>query len=370
VGYINIIVHGFFWFLGFLILWKIPVCQKVPVAIDGADSGRILSVIIPARNEEKNLPQLLGSLKEQTVLPYEVIVVDDDSTDSTAGVARDLGAKVISLKGLPRGWVGKSWACYNGARQSGGNYLLFLDADTSLREDGIERIIGCIIENKGVVSIQPYHVVKRLYENLSLFFNIILIAGMGAFTPLQKILRPIGAFGPCLICSRSDYFHIGGHESIKGKVMEDIEIGKKFLKSKIPLHCMGGKDTIDFRMYPGGIADVVKGWSKSFSTGARSTSIPVLIMVIAWIAGAIFPLNALVEGLRSMDIVLILLAAGFYAAFALQIYWMSFRIGNFNPLASILYPIPLAFFVIIFLYSFVLTFFRRRVTWKDRKIRT
>jgi 4,4'-diaponeurosporenoate glycosyltransferase len=152
--------------------------------------------------------------------------------------------------------------------------------------------------------------------------------------------------------------------------MEDIEIGKKFLKAGIPLTCLGGKGTIDFRMYPGGIKDVVKGWSKSFSSGAKSTSILVLIMVIAWIAGAIFPISTLIEGLGSVDISLILIGAGFYLAFVLQIYWMSYRIGNFNPFASILYPIPMAFFVIIFIYSFILTFFRKRVTWKDRKIKT
>ena len=368
MSYINISLHAAFWLLGFLILWKIPLCQKLPEDNNISSAWKDLSVIIPARNEEGNLPKLLDSLAAQTIKPGEIIVVDDDSADNTPGIAEDHGARVIRLKDLPRGWVGKSWACHNGAMKAEGVYLLFLDADTSMEEDGIERMADCLHRQKGVISIQPYHRIKRLYENLSLFFNIILIAGIGAFTPFSK--RPIGAFGPCLLCSLDDYKKIGGHKSIRGRVMEDIELGKKFIRQGIKVSCMGGKGAIDFRMYPGGFMDVVRGWSKSFSSGARSTSIPVLIMVIAWIAGAIFPINALAEGLASMDMRLVIISAVFYAAFSAQIYWMSYRVGSFSIFASIFYPIPLAFFIVVFLYSFIITFFKKKVTWKERDIRT
>jgi 4,4'-diaponeurosporenoate glycosyltransferase len=93
-------------------------------------------------------------------------------------------------------------------------------------------------------------------------------------------------------------------------------------------------------------------------------------MVIAWIVGAIFPVNLLAEGLASGNVFLLFMALAFYLAFVAQIYWMSFRIGSFNPIASILYFFPLVFFIIVFLYSFILTFVRRRVTWKDRYIKT
>jgi 4,4'-diaponeurosporenoate glycosyltransferase len=370
MSYIEIIVHAVFWLLGFFIIWRIPACKKSSKDPGISSVVENISIIIPARNEEKNLPRLLTSLSIQTKKPLEIIVIDDDSTDSTAEIAKNHNARVIRLKELPPGWIGKTWACHNGAYKAKGKYYLFLDADTFLEKDGLEKIAGCVKGNKGVVSIQPYHKIKKLYENLSLYFNLILIAGMGAFTILGKAVRPIGAFGPCLLCSAKDYDRIGGHESIKGKVMEDIAIGKEFLKEGINLNCMGGKGVIDFRMYPGGFMDVVTGWTKSFSTGARSTSIPVLIMVIAWIGGSIFPIILLVEGLGSMDIMLLALAGVFYVAFASQIYWMSFRIGSFNPLASIIYFMPMVFFIIIFLYSFILTFIRRKVTWKDRYIKT
>ena len=368
MNYINIIIHAVFWLFGFFILWKIPKCNEIKGI--GNKNNISISILIPARNEEKNLEKLFNSLDIQTIKVKEIILVDDSSTDRTADIGRKHNVKVISLKSLPKGWVGKSWACYNGARAATGDYLLFLDADTKLKNNGIDSILSCFKKYKGVISIQPYHRIKKIYENLSLFFNIILIAGMGAFTPFQTRINPIGAFGPCLICKREDYYKIDGHESIKGKVMEDIAIGNKFIKAKIPVLCFGGKSTIDFRMYPGGFMDMVKGWSRSFGTGAKSTSIPILIMVIAWIVGAIFPLNLFADCVSPFVINIFLTAIAFYIAFIAQIYWMSYRIGNFSFWASVIYPIPLTFFIIVFFYSLILMIFKKRVTWKDREIKT
>ena len=367
MNYINIIVHAVFWLFGFFILWKIPNCNKS--SGDSWESNFSISVIIPARNEEKNLENLFNSLNNQSIRVKEVILVDDNSTDTTPDIGRKHNAKVISLKSLPKGWVGKSWACYNGAKVATGDYFLFLDADIILKNNGIENILSCLKRYQGVISLQPYHKIKKIYENLSLFFNIILIAGMGAFTPFQTRMGPIGVFGPCLICKKEDYHKIDGHKSIKGKVMEDIEIGKKFMKAKIPVFCLGGKGTVDFRMYPGGFKEMIKGWSKGFGSGAKSTSIPILIMVIAWIIGAIFPLNLFADGLSSFNPNIVFTGAAFYLSFIAQIYWMSYRIGNFSIWAPVFYPIPLTFFVIVFFYSLILTIFRKKVTWKDREVK-
>jgi len=365
---INIILHAVFWLFGFFILWKIPKCNEPQDS--GKKSNLSISIIIPARNEEKNLDNLFNSLNNQTVKVKEVILVDDNSTDKTPIIGKKHNAKVISLKSLPKGWVGKSWACYNGAKAATGDYFIFLDADTALKNNGIKNILSCLQRYQGVISLQPYHKIKKLYENLSLFFNIISLAGMGIFTPFQTRINPIGAFGPCLICKKEDYYKIDGHKSIKGKVMEDIEIGKRFIEAKIPVVCLGGKGTIDFRMYPGGSMEMIKGWSKSFGNGAKSTSIPILIMVIAWIVGSIFPLNLLADGLSPLIPNIILVATVFYLSFIAQIYWMSYRIGNFSIWALVFYPIPLTFFVVVFFYSLIITIFRKRVTWKDREIKT
>jgi len=361
----NLIIHAIFWLFGFLVIWKINYCET---SMDRYNK-KTVSIIIPARNEEKNLPVLINSIKKQNFNLKEIILVDDSSSDSTPKIGRNFKIRVLTLNNLPPGWVGKSWACYNGAKIATGDYLIFLDADTTLLPGAINNITSCLYNNGGVLSIQPYHQVKKFYENLSLFFNIILMAGIGVFTPLQSKVRPIGAFGPCLACSKSNYFKIHGHRDIKGEILEDIEIGKKFINEGIDLSCYGGKGTINFRMYPGGLKELIKGWSKSFTMGAGSTSIPILLMIIAWIFGAIFPVNLLVRGLIMSDKTYLLYSLIFYIAFMIQVYWMSYRIGNFHIIASIFYPFTLIFFIIIFFYSMFLTIFKKKVSWKDRDIK-
>ena len=99
------------WALGFLLLPRL----RRPVATDAPATTQPVSVIVPARNEERNLPTLLRSLAEQSVKPREVVVVDDGSTDRTAEIARQCGATVIASQPLPEGWRGKTWACHQGA---------------------------------------------------------------------------------------------------------------------------------------------------------------------------------------------------------------------------------------------------------------
>ena len=91
---------------------------------------------------------------------------------------------------LPEGWAGKPWACWQGAQQAGGDLLLFLDADTWLEPDGLERLVQEYLAQGGLLSVQPFHRVRQLYEELSAFFNIVQIAGMNAFTPLGDRLAP------------------------------------------------------------------------------------------------------------------------------------------------------------------------------------
>ena len=367
MNYINLIINIFFWLFGFWMLWKIPFCKNI--CIIKKNSIFTFSIIIPARNEAKNLPNLLGSLQKVPASINEIIIVDDNSKDATLDIIKKYNVKVISLSDLPPGWTGKSWACYNGAKVATGDYLLFLDADTELDNKGLDCILSCTEVYNGVISIQPYHRIQKFYENLSIFFNIILMAGMGTFTPFQTKIKPIGVFGPSMICKKDDYFKIDGHKSVKSKVIEDIEIGKSFLKAGVPVFNLGGKGTINFRMYPNGLKDLINGWVKNFGTGAKSTFPPMLIMVICWIVGSAFPLELFIRGLILQNPILIISGIVFYIFYILQIFWMSYRIGNFNLLTLFFYPVSLVFFIIIFFYSIESTFINRKVNWKGRKIK-
>jgi len=286
----------------------------------------------------------------------------------TVEVAKDNGIKVINIESLPNGWLGKPWACFTGAKNSSGNILLFLDADTELHKDGLENLLLCYLKYKGVITVQPYHKIKKFYENFAAYFNLVLMGSMNVFTPLQRVSKPIGAFGPCLLCDRNSYFSIDGHGSAKSKVLEDLEIGKKFIKNNTNVFCFGGKGTIDFRMYPDGIKSVVNGFSRGFSSGAKSTSILNLILIVLWISVSFYPLTLFFGSAFSFNLIEFITGVVFYIAYALQLTWMLRRIGNFSPLVPLFFPLFVNFFIIIFLWSIIASIFKINIKWKERTI--
>jgi len=357
----------FFWFLGFIFLWKIPLLKK------GNKLNSVsykISIIIPARNEERTLGQLLHSIEQQKLKPHEIIVMDDQSEDATAEIARRAGCIVMTSKDLPDGWTGKPWACWQGAQKATGDIFLFLDADTFLETDGLSKILSTYLEKRGLLSIQPFHKMKRRYERLSAIFNIITMAGMNAFTPLGPKLKPIGAFGPCMICSRKDYFTVGGHEKARGEVLESLAIGREFLKANRKVNCFGGKETISFRMYSDGLRSLVEGFSKGFGTGANAMSVVSLLMMVGWVFGGVSVTRHLVQSAILGNPMELLGWLVLDVLYIFQIHWMLFRIGNFGFLTALLFQIPLIFFVIVFAYSILRIFLVRKVRWKGRDVKT
>jgi len=367
IGDISIIfiVHLVLWILGFLFLFHISYCR-----VSGNRNIRkpSVSIIIPARNEEHTLPNLLNSLSGQLSSQDEVIVVDDQSEDGTKAVAERSAVKVLESLPTPEGWVGKTWACFQGARIASGEILVFLDADTVLEKNGLNNIIETYVEKDGALSIQPYHKMRNLYEQLSAFFNIIAMAGIGTFTVLGRRIKPIGLFGPVVVMKRQNYLDSGGHGKVKGEILDDVAFGSELQKKGIEVHCLGGKSTISFRMYPNGIRELINGWSKGFAMGAAKTSTPLLILIVLWIAGSNGTTRSLIEAIIATNNVQIALCGSLYILYAAQIYWMLVRIGNFKFYTALFYPIPMAFFVVVFTYSFVRIFLVRSVKWKGREI--
>ena len=361
----DFIVHSVLWVLGFLFLFRISSCGG---AINRSISYPSISVIIPSRNEENTLPNLLRSLEGQLSSEDEVIVVDDHSEDRTKAVAEKSGVKLLESLPTPEGWIGKTWACSQGARMASGEILVFLDADTVLEKNGLKNIIEAYVERDGVLSIQPYHKMRNLYEQFSAFFNIVMMAAIGTFTILGNRIKPIGLFGPVVAIKRQYYLDSGGHEKVKSEILEDVAFGSELQKKGVEVHCLGGKDTISFRMYPNGIKELINGWSKGFAVGAVKTSIPLLVLIVAWISGSIGTTRNLVEAIAATNNVQIAIWGGLYVLFAAQIYWMLVRIGNFKFYTALLFPIPLSFFVLVFTYSFVRIFLARSVKWKGREI--
>ena len=361
----DLVFQTVFWALGFLFLFRIPHCRNRNWKKDAYPST---SVIIPARNEEKSLPILLRSLREQSFRPYEIIVVDGTSEDRTFEIARREGAIVMPSGPLPAGWLGKPWACCQAASVAKGELLIFLDADTFMEKDGLKQIIDTYLARDGVVTVQPFHQTKQLYEQLSGYFNIIELAGMGTFTALGNLIKPIGLFGPCVIMSRKYYFKSGGHRQVKGEVVEDLALGSRIKKQKVPIHCYGGRGTLSFRMYPNGLGELVEGWGKGFATGALKTPLPLLAALILWIGGSITATSHVIQSLSGANTAAVLIWGTTYLLYAAQIYWMLARAGTFKFYTALLYPVSLLFFLVVFIRSFFLIYIRKSVNWKGQKI--
>jgi 4,4'-diaponeurosporenoate glycosyltransferase len=356
------------WVIGWALCWRLP---RLPAAVATAATPARVSVIIPARNEAERIPRLLAALANQVRRADEVLVVDDDSDDDTAAIADAGGALVVAAPPLPDGWTGKTWACWTGTQHATGDVLVFLDADTEPAPELLERLLAAVEHggaHPGLVSVMPYHRMERQYERLSAFFSVISVIGVGAASARRS--APItGAYGPCLACRRHDYETVGGHESVRDAVVDDVALAQRFHAAGLPVHVNGGRGAIRFRLYGGGIRDLVEGWSKNFASGATSTPIARFLLVFAWVVGvgtaAQAPIREAIAALAGWSGPGLVWWIG-YAAFALQLAVMLRQLGNYT-WASLLFPIPLAAWFVIFLRSIVMTA-RGEVRWKGRGV--
>ncbi|MFH1283321.1 MAG: glycosyltransferase family 2 protein [bacterium] len=355
----------FFWFIGFWILFRILVCKRYA---GSKLFEKKVSVIIPARNEEDNLPRLLATLANHDGSIREIIVVDDHSDDNTQSAAVTNGARVIISKQLPDGWQGKSWACQQGAEAAQGDIFVFLDADTFCETEGFEKLIESFAAQDGVLSVNPYHRMKRAYEAFSAFFAIMQMVGIRSFS-FGRNREPAGMFGPCLVISRQDYETCGGHESVKSEILEHYALYKQLHKHNIPVRLYGGRESIQVRLYPHGFRELIRGWSKSFAAGANNTPREVMRLASMWISGLCM-VPCILVGMFFFGSLAELIAAGaLYVLYVLQIIIHLRRLGNFPLWASVAYPIPLFFFLCVFALAQWRLKQKGEVAWKGRNIK-
>jgi 4,4'-diaponeurosporenoate glycosyltransferase len=340
---------------GFLLLWRIPRCAAEAGIID-----RATSFIIPARNEAHNLPALLGSLGSISASRHEVLVVDDGSTDGTGDLARSHGAIVVSPPALPVGWTGKNWACHQGVLVSSKAFLFFLDADTRFTENGYRRLLRCLEEiddERIVVSILPYHQTKEWYEELSLFFHILVAMGAGGFGPVD---RP-HLFGQSLLISRAAYEDCGGHEKVRRYILENFAMAEHLHAAGYACRTLAGRGVLWTRMFPEGFSQLRESWTKAFASGAIQCSPLVLLLSILWLSAAL-------DAFAGLLVFGHLLFAALYLCFALQIAYFARQLGSYRLLTSLLYPVGLIFYFTLFVVSLLRRIRRQRPTWRGREV--
>lgn len=344
---------------GLFLLWRVPRFKNQPLK-----NKLKVSIIIPARNEAKRITPLLASVQEQKDLVHEWIVVDDHSSDNTAAIATSFGAKVITAEALPKGWFGKPWACYQGAKAAQGDVYMFLDADTKLLPQGLAKILATFAADQTPLSVQPYHLMKKSYEQLSLFFNLIVLMTTGLFTPKGSSIKASSFFGPCQVMAKKDYWQVDGHAVAKHAILEDIALGKALQeKTGQRIRAMAGRGAIAFQMYPEGMTSLIEGWTKNFATGAGLIPGWLLATVSVWITGMFIAfLSGIAPFMWEGQAYLI-----GYLLVGVDTYFLARKVGRFSIFTIITYPFQLMFFVWLFARSSARSK-KKKVTWKGREL--
>jgi chlorobactene glucosyltransferase len=199
----------------------------------------LISVLIPARDEEANIETCLKSLQEQDYPNFEILVLDDYSSDNTAAIvgriaSKDKRVRLFQSEPLPEGWAGKPFACYQLAQRARGSWLLFVDADTVHAPHMLRSVLPIAIEAKsGMLSGFPRQLAGSLPQKIAipvLYFVIMSWLPIWWLHRSRKP-RPSLAIGQFLLFPRADYWKIGGHRAVKSRIIEDVWLGVEINRS-------------------------------------------------------------------------------------------------------------------------------------------
>lgn len=342
-----------------------------------------LTVIVPARNEEECLAACLESLAGQSEeifklgRDWELIVVDDHSSDRTAEIARGFaGVTVIEAAKLEPGWTGKTNAVWTAARRARGRWLLFTDADTVHEPGDLRRAIHEAARHKvGVLSYSPRQLVAGLAQRslMPLVFCELALA-----YPPAKVSDPntriAAANGQFLLVEREAYRRLGGHVSVADKVLEDVELAFLAKRRKLGLRFRYADDAVATRMYRS-TASMVEGWTKNLALLFDNTLALALWRALDF---------ALLVGLPILSVVLWNARFGAHslawlgAGWVLGLLWVRtlFRFyarvakSNFPFVECALAPLALPLFVLLLYRSWFQHRMLKQVSWKGRSYRS
>ncbi len=224
-----------------------------------------VSVIVPARNEEAGLAECLRSLVGQEEVAYEIIVVDDHSTDATRAIAAQFPIIVISADPLPASWSGKCNAVWSGARIARGRWLLFTDADTRHQPNSIASGLKEAQQlDAALLSYSPRQVVHSLAERALM---PVIFAELAATYRPQDVNDPkspiAAANGQYLLIRRDTYNAVGGHAAVATAILEDVELAKRVKRAGYKLQ-FRVSDAVSTRMYRT-FGQMWEGWTKNLA---------------------------------------------------------------------------------------------------------
>lgn len=320
-----------------------------------------VSVVIPARNEEESLGVCLESLVSQTGMAFEIIVVNDHSTDRTAEIAASFaGVRVIEAGALAPGWTGKNNAVACGAREARGEWLLFTDADTVHLPGSLARALAEAEEHKAeMLSYSPEQIAVSFWEMAIL---PVVFAELARQFPPAKVSDPASpiaaANGQFILIRRETYDAIGGHAGVAGDILEDVALARRVKASGKKIRFRYASDAVRTRMYRN-FGQLREGWTKNLALLFPRPGWLSLKLLLLWI----FPWTVL-----SLYLAHVLVSWWWNAAFVAGFAFLVTRTSraNFNTGMSIL-----ASFFGVPLFAYLLLRSQRMngkgtVAWKGR----
>lgn len=374
--------------LGFFLAFGVKMPRPLPRVSAGAPDTRVpfVRVIVPARNEAANIERCVRSLVAQRYPRFEVVVVDDGSTDGTGDLARaiDPGEAqrllVIAGRPLPEGWFGKPWACTTGVEVPEDfmghppDLYLFTDADTEHAPDLLARSVAALAEDHAQgLSLIGHQELETFGEKLAQppIFALIGIR----FQRLDRVVEPPRwrdaiANGQYILVTRDRYEALGRHAAVRGEVVEDLRMAQELVRTGGRLTIRGAQDAFSTRMYTS-LADVVNGWTKNLAIGARQAAGPFAPIAVAGIVTALFVMWILPP--------LVLLASLFFGALGGDVrLWAAIATactvaiwtGAYRQLGApwwmgFLQPLGQGVVIFIFLRSALRG--QRKIEWKGRR---
>jgi glycosyltransferase involved in cell wall biosynthesis len=307
------------------------------------DSEPVVSVIIPARNEEAGLGACLESLVTQTGVAFEIIVVDDHSTDRTPEITSSFsnrGVRFVEAGSLPPGWTGKNSALVDGVREARGKWLLFTDADTLHLPGSLARALEEATRRKvSLLSYSPQQIVESFWEKAVM---PVVFGELAATYQPSQVSDPncpaAAANGQYILITREAYAAAGGHATVADQILEDVALARAVKRSGRAIFFRYAPDAVRTRMYHN-FAELREGWSKNlallFSSPLRLAALRgiefLLISASLTIAAANF-----IRGHERPVFFAGMLALGLYAVFSrrLRLAHFSWR-GNVLALAGL-----------------------------------
>ena len=350
--------------------------EKEVLDEEALDEEALVSILIPARDESSSIEMCLQSLSGQTYRNLEILVLDDRSTDNTFDVVNSYGkidsrVKVIKGSDLESGWIGKHWACNQLSGFASGDYLLFVDADTSLRPEAIRTAkILSSSQNNDLVTLMPYRSKTCVLEYFLVpFIDWIIVSWL----PLKlsqklKISFMSASFGQFMFFRRKAYLGCGGHEAVKDIPTDDMELGRRVKRTGFGWGLYAGVNLVETTSYSSTI-ETLLGISRSIFP-ALSHSFTTLILFSVCLMGlGFYPIYFIFTNLLlDYSHIGTDLGLAIVAFISILISWaMVCRSFSHGILSVPLYPLSIALMILAAFYSMVSYTFGF-TAWKGRAV--